>query len=62
MIDRSTVLRQVRHDLFGSKDAQDASTLTYTWVADQFGHVTLGFIATPGRVVPVHLAGEAGAD
>jgi hypothetical protein len=46
MIDRSTIFRQVRHDLFGSKDAQDASTLTYTWVADQFGHVTLGFIAT----------------
>ena len=33
MIDRSTVFRQVRHDLFGRKDAQDASTLTYTWVA-----------------------------
>ena len=46
MIDRSTILRQVSHDLFGSKDAQDASTLTYTWVADQFGHVTLGFIVT----------------
>jgi hypothetical protein len=46
MIDRSTIFRQVRHDLFGSKDAQDASSLTYTWVADQFGHVTLGFIAT----------------
>jgi hypothetical protein len=46
MIDGTTIFRQVRHDLFGSKDAQDASTLTYTWVADQFGHVTLGFIVT----------------
>ena len=42
----SMIFRQVSHDLFGSKDAQDASTLTYTWVADQFGHVTLGFIVT----------------
>lgn len=46
MIDGCMIFRQVRHDLFGSKDAQDASTLTYTWVADQFGHVTLGFIVT----------------
>lgn len=45
-ISGSMIFEQVRHDLFGSKDAQDASTLTYTWVADQFGHVTLGFIVT----------------
>ena len=45
-ISGSMILRQVYHDLIGSKDAQDASTLTYTWVADQFGHVTLGFIVT----------------
>ena len=46
VISGSMIFRQVYHDLFGSKDAQDASTLTYTWVADQFGHVTLGFIVT----------------
>jgi hypothetical protein len=46
VINGSMIFRQVRHDLFGSKDAQDAATLTYTWVADQFGHVTLGFIVT----------------
>jgi hypothetical protein len=40
------IFQQVKHDLFGSKDAQDASTLTYTWTADQFGHITLGFIVT----------------
>jgi len=58
MIDRSTVFRQVRHDLFGRKDAQDASTLTYTWVADQFGHVILGFIATLflWPVLPIELS------
>jgi hypothetical protein len=46
VITGSMIFRQVYHDLFGSKDAQDASTLTYTWVDDQFGHVTLGFIVT----------------
>jgi hypothetical protein len=46
VVSGSMIFRQVYHDLFGSKDAQDASTLTYTWVADQFGHVTLGFIVT----------------
>jgi hypothetical protein len=46
VISGSMIFHQVSHDLFGSKDAQDASTLTYTWVADQFGHVTLGFIVT----------------
>jgi hypothetical protein len=44
MIDGLVIFRQVQHDRFGSKDAQDASTLSYTWVADQFGHITLGFI------------------
>ena len=42
VVSGSMIFRQVYHDLFGSKDAQDASTLTYTWIADQFGHVTLG--------------------
>ncbi len=46
MINGSMIFRQVSHDLFGSKDVQDASTLTYTWLADQFGHITLGFIVT----------------
>jgi hypothetical protein len=46
VINGAVIFRQVRHDLFGSKDAQDASTLTYTWCADQFGHITLGFILT----------------
>ena len=46
VINGSVIFRQVKHDLFGSKDAQDASTLTYTWLADQFGHITLGFILT----------------
>jgi hypothetical protein len=36
------VLAQVKHDLFGTKDVQDAITATYVWMADQLGHITLG--------------------
>src|SRR5262245_34133558 len=36
------VLAQARHDLFGTKDVQDAITATYVWMADQLGHITLG--------------------
>jgi hypothetical protein len=36
------VLAQAKHDLFGTKDVQDAITATYVWMADQLGHITLG--------------------
>ncbi|HEY7990443.1 MAG TPA: hypothetical protein VID77_03550 [Stellaceae bacterium] len=42
----SRVLTQVAHDLFGTKDVQDAITATYVWMADQIGHLTLGFVPT----------------
>ncbi len=31
-----------RHDLFGTKDVQDAITASYVWLADQLGHIALG--------------------
>src|SRR5262245_65325274 len=40
------VLAQARHDLFGTKDVQDAITATYVWMADQLGHITLGLVPT----------------
>ena len=43
---RSRVFAQVKHDLFGTKDVQDAITATYVWMADQIGHLTLGFVPT----------------
>lgn len=39
------VLRQLRADLIG-KDSQRGVTLSYSWLANQFGHFSLGFIPT----------------
>jgi hypothetical protein len=40
----SDVWRQVRYDLFETKDVQDNPTYSYAWVADQGGHFSLGFL------------------
>lgn len=40
------IATQACHDLFGTKDVQDAITATYVWMADQLGHLTLGFVPT----------------
>jgi hypothetical protein len=40
------VLTQALHDLYGTKDVQDAITASYVWMADQIGHVTLGLVPT----------------
>ena len=37
---------QVAHDLYGTKDVQDAITASYVWMADQIGHLTLGLVPT----------------
>ncbi|WP_088323931.1 ATP-binding protein [Polaribacter tangerinus] len=39
----SRVLKQLKDDLIG-KDAHRGITLTYAWLANQFGHFSLGFI------------------
>lgn len=44
--DRRAVWRQVRYDLFETKDVQDTPTFSYTWMADQGGHFSLGFLPT----------------
>lgn len=40
------VFTQVSHDLYGTKDVQDAITASYVWMADQIGHITLGLVPT----------------
>jgi len=40
------VFTQVAHDLYGTKDVQDAITASYVWLADQLGHITLGLVPT----------------
>ena len=40
------VLVQLCHDLYGTKDVQNAITATYVWAADQLGHITLGLVPT----------------
>src|SRR5260370_38260121 len=40
------VFTQVAHDLYGTKDVQDAITASYVWMADQIGHLSLGFLPT----------------
>jgi hypothetical protein len=40
------VLTQALHDLYGTKDVQDAITASYVWMADQIGHITLGLVPT----------------
>ncbi|WBX73997.1 hypothetical protein PG913_01765 [Tenacibaculum pacificus] len=42
-IKRRTVLNQLKEDLIG-KDSHRGVTLTYSWLANQFGHIALGFI------------------
>jgi len=44
-INRKAVLAQLRADLIG-KDSYRGVTLTYSWLANQFGHFSLGFIPT----------------
>src|SRR5437868_6970539 len=44
-ITRKDVLRQLGADLIG-KDSYRGVTLTYTWLANQFGHFSLGFVPT----------------
>jgi len=44
-ITRKDVLLQMKRDLIG-KDAYRGVTLTYSWMANQFGHFSLGFIPT----------------
>lgn len=39
------VLQQLKQDLIG-KDSHRGVTLTYSWLANQFGHFSLGFIPT----------------
>ena len=40
-----TIRAQIKYDLIG-KDSQRGITLTYGWLANQFGHFALGFIPT----------------
>jgi hypothetical protein len=40
------VAKQASHDLFNTKDVQDTPTVSYAWMADQFGHFALGFEIT----------------
>jgi len=44
-IKREHILRQLKADLIG-KDSYRGVTLTYSWLANQFGHFSLGFIPT----------------
>ncbi|MBU3010830.1 hypothetical protein KO506_05420 [Polaribacter vadi] len=39
------ILKQLKADLIG-KDSYRGITLTYAWLANQFGHISLGFIPT----------------
>ena len=43
-IDSRDLLKQFWADVFG-KEVQDATTYSYTWLADQVGHVCLGLMA-----------------
>lgn len=44
-INRKEIIAQLKKDLIG-KDAYRGVTLTYSWLANQFGHFSLGFIPT----------------
>lgn len=44
-ITRKDVLRQLKSDLIG-KDSYRGVTLTYSWLANQFGHFSLGYMPT----------------
>ncbi len=39
------IFSQQKADLIG-KDSHRGITLTYAWLANQFGHISLGFIST----------------
>ena len=39
------IINQLKLDLIG-KDSHRGVTLTYSWLANQFGHFSLGFIPT----------------
>ncbi len=45
VITAKDILRQLKADLIG-KDSYRGITLTYAWMANQFGHFALGFIPT----------------
>jgi len=45
IISAKDVLNQLKADLIG-KDSHRGVTLTYSWMANQFGHFSLGFIPT----------------
>ena len=42
-ISAKRILQQLKSDLIG-KDSHRGVTLTYSWLANQFGHISLGFI------------------
>ncbi|TCD03805.1 ATP-binding protein [Pedobacter psychroterrae] len=44
-INRQAIIAQLKKDLIG-KDSYRGVTLTYSWLANQFGHFSLGFIPT----------------
>ena len=44
-ISAKRILQQLKADLIG-KDSHRGITLTYAWLANQFGHISLGFIPT----------------
>ena len=44
------VFTQVAHDLYGTKDVQDAITASYVWMADQTGFC-VDRTARPGEVL-----------
>jgi hypothetical protein len=44
-ITRKAIIDQLKKDLIG-KDSYRGVTLTYSWLANQFGHFSLGFIPT----------------
>jgi hypothetical protein len=51
------ILRQLKADLIG-KDSYRGVTLTYSWLANQFGHIALGFI--PTIILCLSLSGSFG--
>lgn len=52
MIKLKHILAQIKYDLIG-KDSQRGVTLTYSWMANQFGHFGLGFI--PAAIIYVSI-------
>ena len=46
LLGKGTIWQVAKHDLFGTKDVQDSPTLSYVWLADQFGHFGIGFAGT----------------